>query len=545
MEHNRNSPSIITVVKHLSFSINNNRGFALLYVMGALLIVTFLGSALMNISHSDVVSASDYSAMTTAAISARSAMQACEAMFVQQSQDVVDKLNAFDADPTDNWLLGSDVSPVELTSQQKFHVKIKGFDKTNYVVQLEGTGLGKGGSAKKILGVYDLGDIAFNSATTFEGTLDKAVYSEGDLQIEAGMNITGDFFLKGDLMITAWSAGSAFDDKFVCIGNATIYCGHTFSDIVYFGGNLTVLQGSISPFVGITMSDKSGIEGVLQYQGAVNNPITMQNDTYLKGTTPNKVITNLNGNTYFHDGSVTHSNIGNGNASFQSPINIMTELGISTPPSPQFNISDIPAGCYYESGNWDYYDGQSLNNIYSAQVDKRWNNYAVIKVNSGIHITVRRGTTTFQNRVIFINDGNISVTGDPADIGWPNCSPASVTVIYNRGILNWGQSVNHDDLFRGYLYNDASSTEFRTGFASGTTLNRMTGAIHDMNTNTVGRGSLHPNDNHNNEHITVDHGLFSELSGIGLAGTGSVVTTPTTLELTGAQITPTRYALYY
>ncbi len=192
--------SLLGKIIRAIFSSKNNRGLALLYVMGALLITTFIGTALMNLSHNDVVSATDYSAMTTAAVSARSSMQACIALFEQQSQQTVDILNNYlddDYNEQDKgWLQGSAGGMVVLNNQQKYNANILGFDKDNFIVQVEGQGLGKGGSEKKIVGVYYLDGIDFDETTEYGNIPINALHlGNGAGEIVAHIDINGDTYI--------------------------------------------------------------------------------------------------------------------------------------------------------------------------------------------------------------------------------------------------------------------------------------------------------------------------------------------------------------
>ncbi len=529
----------------------NCGGFALLYVMGALLIVTFLGSALINISQKDVVSATDYSAMTTAAISAKSSMQACEAMFEHQPQDVVDKLNNYlDAGYTaadKEWLQGSDDNPVVLDNQQKYCVKITGFDKNDYVIQLEGTGLGKGGSKKKVTGIYDLGGIDFITETYYTGTLDRVVYFEGNISIQAPITIDGDFYSNQDMMFTDWSTGCVFQGSFMCMGDAEIRGQQTFNDVAYFGGDVMIRQGGVAPGTGSIFNDRSGFEQALTRNASdVGAFIEMQNDTYLKGTTPYQVINDLHGNTYFHDGSVTHGNIVNGNPTLQATMNVPASLGLTAPAAPQFNASAIPGSIMYTLVHLEHYSASDFHDFWqdASNNGKLWNSYVVCKTDAGADVTIKRGSSTFQDSIIILNDGALSVTGVPSDIGWPNCALTSVTIIYNTGDLNWGQNIGYNDTFRGYIFNDPSSNTFFVGQAASVKLNRVVGGIHDMNT-TNGL-DWHPDDAHHVTNLEMDGTLFIALSGIGLAGTGGVVVNETTtLEFTEAQLSHTRLGLCF
>ncbi len=529
-------------------------GFALLYVMGALLIVTFLGSALINISQKDVVSATDYSAMTTAAISAKSAMQASVAKIEFQSSDVLNILNNYlDAGYSGadkGWLVGDANTYVTLDNQQKYRVKILGLDKTNHTIQLAGTGVGKGNSKKNVFGIYELDGIQFKTITTPGNEHALFLGTGGTNTFNTSISVEGDIFVGDDAIFYGDASGTTFNGRFITPKNTTktirMDGDYTFKDVAYFGTNLDLY--SYAGDLTMRLEKESGFEGLVNFIGP--HQLDMYGNTYFNNNFSGDfgLKANLNENDFHHDGDVTNPTqwISNYNDILDdgSNIDIPDELGISTataPLTPGFiegvitPTSDIYSWNAlrntsiggYQCSYWDGIDGELANNIYDkAGTDgKRWNGFAVVKIESGVTMSLRGASETFTGNIIFIVEGKMAVQvgGGIYRSGDPSC-----TVIY---VKNGGTAVlggwPSAYPFRGYIYNTTGGT--LTMGQSGYEVYDIVGAIH--NVATSGGFQWYPNPGITG--IKYDQALMSTLSSFGLvtnvfAGT---TTNTNTLEL--------------
>ncbi len=521
----------------------DRNGFALLYVMGTLLIVTFIGSALINISHQDVISATDYSAMTSAAISAKSAIQAAVARFEHESQAAINILNNFRNDAYSNddkgWLLGTSNTYVTLNDQQQYSARIVGFDKSNFSVQIEGTGLGKGGSKKKVVGVYILNGIEFQTTTTIGNQ--KALYFSGAMDIYARLTITGCFYAEDNIDFVSWCTGSDFDGPFICNGTAKFAGQYTFQDAVYFNQTVDIETASDGS-VGIIINGMSGFESLLDVTYSTPaQTITMHDDAYFNGNfVGTSKIDNLNNHDFYHDGGVSDpaSHISNYGAitNYGGQIDIPAELGVPASMTvPAFHEDAIPGGLIYNwntiTGNAMYISGNELNAIWTdANTNGNlWNGFAVVDVSAGTTIYPIRDDGTFTENIIILNHGTINQLGIN-NLGWPHCAEGSVTVIYNQNHLYWGQNVWANDTYRGYVYNDSLAMYFNIGNSASIRLREIIGAVHDRDP-TPSVNQFHPDDVHHDCHIVYDETLMNQLAATGLVtnvgGTAGVINTNT------------------
>lgn len=375
-------------------------GSSLLMIITSFSFLVIVGALLLKISHYDLMSSKDYSAMATAAISARSSLLSSKHLIENEPQLVRAKINRYldstDSDPSKEWFIGTEDSFAMISNQQKYHVKITGFDKTNHLVQIQGVGYGKSGSKKNVHGVYYIK--GFKSSEPEESE-PYALYigKVNSFTLFGPMKIDGSTYISGDVNLDQNASGSIFYGPYRT-GESTgqqRYQGHyTFDSTAYFGTKV-FFDGSSS----FTLSDLSGFENGIYMSGA-NNNISFGNNSYFNddasGPYPGVGTINSNHHTLTHNGSFVGTNISLTNkniASHGSDINITELLDFnSTVTDPVVNIHVIPESKRYKwseiRNSFDYTPGEyqideHLSNLIherALEEGNDWNGFSVVEV---------------------------------------------------------------------------------------------------------------------------------------------------------------------
>ncbi len=495
----------------------NCSGFALLYVMGALLVVTFIGSALISIANKDVASASDYSAMTTAAISAKSAMQASVAKIEQQSNDVLTILNNYIDDgytaADKGWLLGDNNTYVTLSSQQKYRVKIIGFDKTNFTVQLAGTGMGKGNSKRNVFGIYKLDGLAFDVEYNPVSTHAMYLGTSSNNFFTMPFSIHGDVYASAPINFWFNASGSTFYGSFrTNVDNTnvvTIHGNYTFEKDAYFGAAAHANDAGTLTFKG-----NAGFEYGIDAGGA--NPLVFdfKQEVYYKnrdvkdgwtfdlvGTGSNTLHTEAGRLVGEGSGSVYGERVNLARLN-DAPANIIDELTVNSDiddvefdkqpivdEGKLFNYStykaNTPSGyaLYYPGGASTALDGKKMNHLYMYATEQGdlWNDYLALKINQNIYTERGYSTADFTGKVILIiPNGHEMQAGE-----FYNSSTSAVTIISveNGGKINTLGGWSSSSRFRGYIHCETGGEITYSG--DDITLGKIVGAIHHQNGSTA------------------------------------------------------------
>ncbi|MBN1981246.1 MAG: hypothetical protein JW795_06930, partial [Chitinivibrionales bacterium] len=245
---------------------------ALLYVMIAVLFTAAISTMLMKLSHYDVTASKDMSSMTTAAISARAALDGFEALAAASPNRILDTLNRFLKGTSQGWLFDSAMTKATLSDQQRFTTRIINFDKTNMVARIEGIGYGKGGSSKKVIGVYKLGNVAFPPATSIGKNV---LFINGDISFDSRLIIKGGVYCKADKfdLSSSWNTGSEFYGPVIIKGNAELRGTYTFKDIVLCKGTFDIVPDGTFQ---LTFEKKSAFGGNFNELYLSSETITMK-----------------------------------------------------------------------------------------------------------------------------------------------------------------------------------------------------------------------------------------------------------------------------
>lgn len=534
----------------------NKRGVTFIYVIATLLIATFIGSALMKLSHHDVMSAGDFSSMSTAAVSARSAMQFCENFFETESDSMVDLLNDFVSGDFDGWLVGKENQTVTLSNNQKYSARLLRFDGVNYIVQIEGYGWGKGGSRRQITGYYFLDGIDYD--VTVAPVVTHALYLGGGGAdfFHCRLTVNGDTYVNTTVTFHGEGSGSVFNGTFNSKANNTGFSrmdgNYTFNDNVYFGSKMKFVVyaglGTVA-FNGL-VGFENGIDA-----GSSTGPLNFAKDAfYVNADVTNgwsMVFAGNGTNTLHKDASIfgtggAYGTTNNITVTNDAPGDIfpLTNVGTRIPDEVNFDKTKIdPQSLIQTWSNYKQYgtgaselEGQKLNEMYehASNNGHLWKDFLVISVDEQIN-TNYGSNQPFTGKVIFIlpNSSLINATS------FYDSGNNAVTVIYveNGGFLKgFGGWANQ---FRGYIH---CATGGQITYGDGASLGDFFGAIyHEDGSSALARGNSTDQFN-----IHYDGSVLNGLAELGIVYTdGNEPVVSTTLTLVESAITSTELGLHF
>lgn len=529
---------------------NNNKGMALLYVIAALLIVTFIGTALIRIGHFDRIASTDYGAISTASITAKSSMQAAVAKFQKQSQNSVDFLNDYLKDSTKVWFLGDENNRVQLKGQQEYTVKLTGFDTANFFVQLEGIGYGNSNSKKKVIGIYQLQGIGWANTTNPNPKPVSALYlGNGAGEINAPIYIHGNTYIDNpQATFCDGSHNSHFDGEVkTAPGNTELTVrGAVFHGPAYF--NCPVLHNSLRPIFmnGVGYEKDVIILGVndpeIQGKGMwINGNYTTENTGRIQMN--NFPIWGWDDKTHIAQagGPITLMGIANNEHSSSDLLNdsiqgIVDSLGISAEPPPEFvinldeartyaipvtSIANLPNGSDFNNKYYSMSSGQLLGGEFLVVEGRGTNWWAA-----------QRGGT-FTGKLIWIMENEDDFRIDLS--GMFETSLDAVVFLYlNNTRINNFRNVNR---FNGFIYIENCSNTDEHLFSGLTS--HIYGGVHI-------KDGIYRREGSDVFHIHYDANVINELDAVGLfSDTGTVVVQTDSLILTDTAITTVMKGLHY
>jgi len=257
--------------------MSNNRGVTLLYVLMALLAVSFIGLNLINLAGSDskagvYMGVSEVARSTTLSghTNATTIIETdkTEPMFDSIMIILNEWLQATSLDSIEHsYLIGDSTHYVSIpNTKQKYKVKISGFDVDNLIMAVEVEAESKGHAKAKNTGLYYLDGLEIHSDTTWSVQPDTtfqpmAAFKLGgntDFESNCDVRVVGMTYIKGKL--TTNSCDVIFDGPFYQDKNTSVTTMNggilQFRDIAYLGGHWDLSSSTTAYF-----EDKVGFEG--------------------------------------------------------------------------------------------------------------------------------------------------------------------------------------------------------------------------------------------------------------------------------------------
>lgn len=522
----------------------NNKGMTMLYVLAALLIVTFLGSALIKLGHKDTTDSIDYGSMSLSSITAKSSMQAAVNKFEKKSQDAVDFLNDYiDSDVTDTtklWFLGTPENPISMSKKQNYAVKIQGFDTSTFTIQLLGFGYCNEGR-KKVIGIYKLNGIDWELNTLPNPKPVCALHlGNGAGEINAPIHIYGNTYIDNpQATFCDGSHNSHFEGEVkTAPGNTQLTVrGAVFHGPTYF--RCPVLHNAVSPhyYAGV------GYERDVYISGT-NDPVVTGGGMWINGnySTENTGRIQMNGFQIFgwddksyyarSGGPNTLRGISTGEDGTSGELNdsieyVYDSLGISPAAPPPFNINLDEARTYAipVSSVASTPDADDFNNKYNSMSSSQLlgEEFLVVEGRGNNYWAAEKGGT-FTKKLIWIMENE-----DPFRVnlsGMFETSQDAVIFLYlnNTGIEQF-RNVNR---FNGFIYVENTTD---TLIFSGEYTSHIYGGVYV-------KDGIYRREGNSTFHIHYDVDVIDELDAVGVfSDTGTVVVQGDDLILTEPSIT--------
>lgn len=515
----------------MSYKKDQN-GFAIIYGLMVLFLVTVGGMSLLFVSGKDKESSGDYVKMREATNAANAAHNAFIGLCEEKPDSLVKLLAKFISDSKYKWLFTDNVvqsvnekkiplipgQPV--TKSSSFSAKILNYDDLTHTIQIETHGYCSNwrGEQKKTTGIYKLDGIKESAAPLTIPT--HALYLGGGFKdCNSPLTIDGNVYagkkINGSGIITVNGNFKTSTDSFTTDAPITV-TGNTY------------IRGKVNFQQSLTAMGKTGIEGGV----IIGRDVYIKNDLFLNGMV-NPIGSNFK---IFVDYDYTAKYKSGFNPSYinslqtqkeevYQPIDIASELGMTNandePPAIRSDLETYITnnnGKVYTTNelmnlglNFDI-SGWNLENAYKATT-KKWNNFMVIKVTStsrgvnpgwnGYYFNTNAKGSEFSGKAIWILDGVKCVP-----TGWYSSTSESNTLIYlkNGSTIKFG----FGDLktFRGVIYDDSNEkSEYNIGASS-----KIHGAI-------IHKGEALIQGN--NCHIKYDTDVLEELATLGLWDSGS------------------------
>lgn len=458
-------------------SLDNQRGFAVVYAMIILAIATAGGSMLIFMARNDRVSVSDYAKVRTASQAAFSALRACEGQFHNQPQTALEILKGYRDSHSRAWMLGTAADAdkeqkIKLWNENdapQYSARILGYDDDSSYIIIEGIGYGSYGGKKRVIASYRLDGIELLEPVGYKN----AIYIAADgYDFNQSIHIFGDIYFGGGFRVQS-SSGTVIE------GNLKTGSSSFVSELnvgITVNGNL-YLQTPLK-----IQNATPVVNGMAGFEKNVEllHDLTVGGDSYSNSTASGNASRDINmsGKTFTHSGSFNTSFITNGTAvSSGGTIPIASKLsmypGNEGPDTVKLNaISPTSKIKNFSSLGFSDLTGTNLQNAYdNTPSSSLWNGFLVVRISpsaGGPNFNTQSGT--FNGKVIWIIEKSLSINQK-----WYESGPDALSLIYvgnNGGLVQFGWN----GLFKGYIHltgNGSATYAFKAG-------STFRGAIHHV-----------------------------------------------------------------
>jgi hypothetical protein len=512
---------------------NDECGFALIYALIVLLIVTMGGTALLFMSQKDKTGGTNFSSMHTTAKAAEAALKACEGQFMNHPDTALAILKAFAKNNKYKWICNSSVAESETevryalnsgTNASRYCTKIISFDSTTALLTVEGIGYGDFGAKKKATALYKLDGIEIvipppKTITVPAGRFVLYIAKDGE-SFNFPANITGNVYFGGafnmqtvgnDVTINGnLKTGSSVVSGLTTIKNKLFVNGNA-----YFQSAVT-FQNSIS-----TVTGRVGFEKT----ATLNTNLIANGDSVYSNSTSggSAKISMQPGKIFLHSGSFPSSSVSGGtvvsNGGAISDIGARVGICPGNETGVTIDITKIPAAFIQTytavfGTSYAVLTADRMNTYYENNPTRLWNGYLVIDANTGFpQWSANPGT--FNYKVIWLLRSSGTCWNPPLN-----------NYMYNSGTGPGCSSIFHlsngsqispcgwTGTLRGYIYVDGTGLEAVKFYNYNQT---FVGATHVMSSGNDPFEFTGPSTGSNVLKLTYDEGVIQDLVNVGLA----------------------------
>lgn len=479
-----------------------NRGASMLFVLAALIVVGFLGTAMVKMSSSDSVNTINYHASASARSAAKSGIISAVHYFESGDSEVITLLQAWVNCPNKNsladtlrWIHGSAAHYKSLTGEPMkrgipgFKVELLAFDTTYFNITLKSYGVGKAGSRAEMTMVYNLDGLGYNSIQGSDWSQEDALYLEDDINIDffGPIRINGHTRLSSRVNFDSWATGSIFNGNFrsqesdltMPFMGEFFFLGNSYFgtrphwqriDGIYHAqdgpGEIHRIFPGVSSFAGKSGFPKGAlyqdghqysknpkVENIKRVETVINDASYWLSAPAMKVASNDTYISYTKG-TVFHDGHHMNGKVGlkgKGEPTAYDGLTkevILEKLGMpQTTCRIKVHPEVIPPELITDVNSVDFPSVETIN----AGSYPEWNGFVVFRVPSGVKAAVYNSSVRLQKKVIVLVEGEIyapSTSGgkvfsvDVVRQGGTIVPEASghFTVIVRSGgvVANWG-----------------------------------------------------------------------------------------------------------
>ncbi|MBN1575674.1 MAG: hypothetical protein JW913_03930 [Chitinispirillaceae bacterium] len=539
----------------MTYRMNNQRGFAVVYGLVILVLATIAGTALLFITHKDRMQATDYTGMRNASQAAVAALRACEGQFLNDPDEALAILTKYKNDNTFEWMLGTAANADEEqkialgsgADAPQYSARIVRYDDANSFVMLEGTGHLANGAKKKAYAAYQLGGLGLSNRPV---DMSYGLFLGGQLvNCNDPIHIEGDVYLSG---IGDWGPDNQhFNQAGKIFGNLKTASSSNildFSQQLWITGN-AFFQCGLMPKGVLTVD---GLAGFTFTGGYKNWDVGMQLNDNAYFIAPSNLpagrVNGISGKTVYYDSPITSDRFSGFNPktpASQTAATIAANLGMTTNNEVGFGLN-LP-GSWGSGVVQDVAGVGSDHEVSAATVESYWtsksdagklyqNEWLVMQLTHDVKIT----GGNFIRKAIWIT-GEYQLDGCE---NFYNCSDESNTLIIvneSGDISAMGPGNNCN--FRGLIYVNTTCTwDMKYQFGSNS---NFYGAIHHASQTTFNINS----GNADSVRILFTHPLaqsaIQEIANTGIIlAPGETAPAERTLILVDTKIRPTLLSMW-
>ncbi len=222
------------------------RGMSMLYVIAALVVTGFIGTALIKVSSSGSMSRAYYATSATA----RSAAQSGIISAIEKLENDVPTTISI----LQKWL-ENPINPPEtvvsnVLGELSYTAVLLAFDPENFNITLKSDGIGRGNSRASVISVYHLAGLEFRPDHDWE-YMDALHIEDGvKITIRAPIEVYGGIRLSNTSSYDGFARGSVYHGPFRTQdgGGVMIFEGkHTFEENAYFGTPPLLYTSAVRP----------------------------------------------------------------------------------------------------------------------------------------------------------------------------------------------------------------------------------------------------------------------------------------------------------
>ncbi len=477
---------------------HRNSGMSMLYVLAALIVTGFIGTALLKVSTGDRISNAHYSTSASARSAALSGMIFAIEKFENPTHSVNNLLllnkwiKAESGGPftaADRWYVGMEDGYYTLPNiNLEAKVEILAFDKARQNITLRSEGKGTGGSRASITSVYYLDGLDFEE-------VEEVIEVEEEVEVETDWGEENAFFLGDGLSLDAHSAFDITGDVYIGSGTDIYFdsyvSGSTFqgnfiiakansaaSNLLRFDGSTITFEGpayfgtrpNLTGSATLNFDHKVGFEwGVKMKKDSIELGNTAYWNYRNDADQSKSGEIDQNTNKIYHNGQFNYlyrADYGGGayddtilthNGSPAVVVNsseMTTANKVKIPDSLGINMSQCEIQVHPEvidesfitdwtDGSATNFTGALANTMYGTA--PKWNGFMVLRLQSALSL-VGGGDKFSGQMIVLVNGNRIYATGT----GAMSCEPyANFTIIGNGGTV---ENIGGWSYYRGLMW---------------------------------------------------------------------------------------------